>query len=639
MYFDMCQKQIALMCNKIRQENPYDKILYLVYNNAMKKKAAQSNKFPKQGMDIQTTHSWVLKTYFGTEYMHSFEKKGDYSLKEIINQLGIDEYIRSKFKESIPSGEKGKKWLDRRVNMIAGYIRKTISNFQSSNDDVMKDSHVIWRAKRSGTTRTKWKSEILSTQYVRWADEFFTLVKKRCNGIRRNGRSNIDVSISHDGYLKVAQLEQLPIRYDWVFIDEAQDMSACQASLFWGDLESRRTYVFGDCFQQIYRFRGASTSFRDMQPDHSFSLTGSFRFGKNIASYASCILKTLDGDTLHGRSTDNGLVEVLGEEEGERPKMQKGVVICRTQNGIYKYLHTNRPARWCNLGGPKKFSTSIPKFQHDLELFLKGEKTPFQYKGESFDDISNVEKYITEEDDVELYKGLKLISYLVSKDKSLSEFYSDLQSTFRPMRDNESPDNYNGVVMSTVHKAKGLEFTCQVLIGDDFNFEAIESAVVNSEKHCDEANHLYVAITRAKHHLILSTAAKACLDMLAEKSDTVFSPTYTPDTCNTMFETWKESFEDFRHGRGTFPCPPGWNDEELPLALHPSMSIPCQRKILHTYLRRLHPDKFIPMFSRRIPPRDMKKLYKVLVCVTMKCTAILEALRNEDECSNDEYDQ
>jgi superfamily I DNA/RNA helicase len=128
--------------------------------------------------------------------------------------------------------------------------------------------------------------------------QLFDCVHRKCQDIRQCGHSRCTVKITHDGYLKVAQLDGLQLPYDWVFIDEAQDLTACQAKLFWGNSAGKRTYLLGDSYQQIYAFRGASFAFNNAvhrSTSKKFTLTGSFRFGKNIAAYATCVLKALAG--------------------------------------------------------------------------------------------------------------------------------------------------------------------------------------------------------------------------------------------------------------------------------------------------------------------------------------------------------
>ena len=162
-----------------------------------------------------------------------------------------------------------------------------------------------------------------------------------------------------------------------MYIDEEQDMSAYQAHLFWGKNErtDRRIYLFDEQYQQVYPFRGVSRSFWDMVEASSpkFTLTGYFWCGKNIVPIASCVLNALGGETLHGRLHDEGRVLVVDKEE-EGPTMRRCVIFCRTQNGMYPYHHTNRPAHWCYLSGESKTSPCPEQWQLNLESFMKIQK-------------------------------------------------------------------------------------------------------------------------------------------------------------------------------------------------------------------------------------------------------------------------
>jgi len=650
---------IALLCNKFH--NSGKKCLYLVYNASMEKDAMQSNKFPK--MEIRTTHAYVhvLRYFFRIENMNNVNPSGDYKLDDIIKELDLQSDCRRIFGATLREGGRGKKTLERRVKTIAGYIRRSIHNFQSSADSYVKEDHVFWRAKNITclSKRTKWREEISVGKYVGWAAQFFNLVCQKCNNIRE-GSTN-ERGISHDGYLKVAQLARLQIPHDYVCIDEAQDMTDCQADLFWGQHQRtrKRIYLFGDRYQQVYRFRGASRSFWDMvdASNPKFTLTGSFRFGKNIASCATCVLRALGGETLHGRSNDEGRVEVFVNQDGSQT-MDSCTVLCRTQNGIFRYLHENRPARWSYLSGESKLPQGPEQWQLDLESFIKGQKdkgsdredgdsdedclesaSTFTYKGETFHTIQGINEYIDEEGDIELRKSLTLLKFLVSQRKPLVDFYSDLRASFSPLQKDESPDEYNGVIMSTVHKAKGLEFNCPVLIYADFRFEAIKSAVINRERHCDEANILYVAITRAKRHLYLTEKANSCLQLLSELSHVqVQLPSmFSLDSSRKKLSDWQDTFALFKEHSGLIesisdvPYPPEWNNDRYPLSLHHAMSISEQRKQLMQFLRIYHPDKFFPRFRHRMHSDMVEDITKILEQITRKCTEICGSLRGEEE--------
>lgn len=504
---------IALLCNKILAEHPTSRCLYLVYNSKAGEEAIQSAKFPESGMEIRTTHAYVKRHFFGVKNTHEVNPTGDYSIDDIIEFFDLRVECRRLFSELLHTNG-GEKKLDKRAKVIAGYVRNTLKNFHSSADAAVKGEHVFWRARKNTnlSSRTKWREKVNVIKYVNWAAAFFLRVHEECLNIRNGGGNTSGLRIPHDAYLKVAQMENLNIPHEFVFIDEAQDMTACQAELFWGQSQRRDKiiYLFGDRYQQIYRFRGASRSFRDMvdASDPKFSLTGSFRFGKNIANCATCVLEGLGGDSLIGRSNDDGRVV-------EDTTMNRGVVLCRTQNGIFEHLYANRPARWCYLsGGPSIVAQELKKWKLDLESFIQGNTTSFTYKGDIYKSDDDINQYIEDEGDDDLYKAFTLLQFLKSQQKPIQEFYSDLSASYSPMREDETPDEYNGLVMSTVHKAKGLEFE-NVLIAADFRWKVIMSSFMNDAIHCDEANVLYVAITRSKCNLYLTEEASKCLRRLS----------------------------------------------------------------------------------------------------------------------------
>ncbi len=595
-------------------------------------------------MEIRTSHAYVQRHFFGVPNMHNVNPTGDYNIDHIIECLDLRRECQRIFKNLLHDA-KGKKKLDKRVKVIAGYIRGTMKNFQASADHVVTVDHVFWRAKKTEnlTTRTKWRQQIKAVQYANWADQFFKRVSEECINIRDVGANRSGIDIPHDAYLKVAQITGLRIAHEFVFIDEAQDMTKCQADLFWGQRQrtDKITYLFGDRYQQIYRFRGASRSFRKMVDASSpkFTLSGSFRFGKNIADCATCVLNALGGGPLlHGRSHDDGKVCRL--LEADLRTMKRGIVLCRTRNGILKHLYAYRPERWCYLGdGP--YTPQVAKWQLDLESFIQGNISHFTYKGFIYESIKDIEDYIEDEGDNELFKTLNLLQFLVAKGKSIQEFYSDLRGSYSPMREGESPDEYNGLVMSTVHQAKGLEFK-DVLIAPDFPWKVIKSAFVNRMTHCDESNILYVAITRSKYNLYLTHEASQCLNYLSGL-DHVNVPIHSSSSFQSSkkkLHDWRREWELFKKKSDVIESindvifPPEWNNDEYPLALHPRMSLESQRRTVRDFLRIYHPDKFFPRFGDSIQsPIVREEIKMVLEEITQKCTEILaslQSLREED---------
>jgi hypothetical protein len=124
---------IALLCDKVRKEHPDRKIDYLVYNKSIESEAMQSKKFPKENMEIRTTHAYVLRHYFGVANMHQVKPARDYTLMSIIDELDLMADCKRIFKNTLPAGAKGDRVLKRQINTIARDIIKTLNTFQASD--------------------------------------------------------------------------------------------------------------------------------------------------------------------------------------------------------------------------------------------------------------------------------------------------------------------------------------------------------------------------------------------------------------------------------------------------------------------------------------------------------------------------
>ncbi len=104
-------------------------------------------------------------------------------------------------------------------------------------------------------------------------------------------------------------------------------------------------------------------------------------------------------------------------------------------------------------------------------------------------------------------RDLEHLLVMVERYGSLEEFLADL--TLEPpdesMTDIEAPDHDDEqLVLSTIHSAKGLEWQCVFVIWlVDGRFPSSYSFITEAELE-EERRLLYVAVTRAKHHLYLT---------------------------------------------------------------------------------------------------------------------------------------
>ena len=109
---------------------------------------------------------------------------------------------------------------------------------------------------------------------------------------------------------------------------------------------------------------------------------------------------------------------------------------------------------------------------------------------------------------------------------------------------NESVDDFDGVVLTTCHGAKGLEFD-NVCIHSDFDFDAILSTAdfLNRPRLCDEINAIYVAVTRAKKCVYLSDEALAFFQQI--NPDSFFSSFFSSTSLESLRCAWDELWTRF----------------------------------------------------------------------------------------------
>jgi hypothetical protein len=330
-----------------------------------------------------------------------------------------------------------KKAFKKRLGAVTSYIRKTVQNYEESASLIVSEEHVFWRAKKNTNLgkRSEWRQQVKIQNYINWARTFWKAIVVRCD--RAMSGSSRPGDISHDSYLKIAQLgggeEFQDDDFQVVIVDEAQDFTPCQADLFWGKYRrrDRAVYLFGDQYQQLYRFRGAGDSFQEVyenrQSQQNFDSTGSFRFGSTIADTASTVLKSIGGKQLKGRAVEPGELHDAVAFDNH------GVVLCRTNKGLYSFLFDTRPTKWCYLDNRKTAFPEPKRWVYDLEAFLRTMRTGnegdeddrvqdddsallsiFRYNHETFNTVEEIDEYIADEGDTELLRNLSLLQFLIN---------------------------------------------------------------------------------------------------------------------------------------------------------------------------------------------------------------------------------
>lgn len=308
-----------------------------------------------------------------------------------------------------------------------------------------------------------------------------------------------DVGMLYDGYLKLFQLSDPVLsEYDYLLIDESQDMNPVSMSIIFKQT-AQKVFV-GDSHQAIYGWRGARNvlGFAIKQGGVDRYLTGSFRFGKNIAHVANKIL-AIKGESIRvqGLSGDDR----IGKINESEPK----TIISRSNAGVFSQTARaiNSGSSWWHVGGSEGY-----RFNQILDIYYLWKRQfnlirdPFI---RSFNNFAELKLYAEEVEDAEIKPRCRIT-------EEYGDSIPDIIDKIERKVGAAASMEYAAIVMSTAHKAKGLEWA-NVQLDDDF-IELCEipalSKISEPERYEllrpieEDLNILYVAATRAQRILQLN---------------------------------------------------------------------------------------------------------------------------------------
>ena len=280
-----------------------------------------------------------------------------------------------------------------------------------------------------------------------------------------------EVNMTHDGYLKLWQLSHPVLNYDVIILDEAHDTNPVLASVIFD--QKACIMVVGDSFQQMYSFRGAE-DFMEVEADIEFKLTLSFRFTPQIAGYANMFLERVFGSDfrLIGRAED--------------APIETRAYLSRTNAALVSYAFSMMDRQKIGfVGGLGSYAFNNVVDVYNLSVgravshgFIKRFKTYNAFKN-----------YAYATTDKELLSLIHLV-------KKYGGRIPDLMADLKKLTVDERVAD---VVLTTAHKAKGLEWDYVMLANDFTPCHDEENHIVRPKD--DEANIIYVAMTRAKQVL------------------------------------------------------------------------------------------------------------------------------------------
>lgn len=308
--------------------------------------------------------------------------------------------------------------------------------------------------------------------------------------------SNKDHRVDFDDmlYLVVKNGISLP-RFDYIFVDEAQDTNAIQRAILRKVMKpTSRVCFIGDPKQAIYGFRGADSDSMDrLKQDFNceeLPLSITYRCAKNIVSFSN----RWNRDIQAADHAADGDVTEIGKNYNHSIFQPDDLVICRTTKpliGLCYQLIANRvPAYIMGKDIGKGLTNLIEKMKargvdnliKKLEEYQAREVEKFRVK----DEEAKAEALMDRVDSI-----MVLIGSLHENNRTIPHLIQLIESMFDP--------GVGKVVLATGHKSKGLEADRVFWI----NHRAKTPWVRKPWEFDQESNIKYVMATRAKNSLFL----------------------------------------------------------------------------------------------------------------------------------------
>ena len=323
-----------------------------------------------------------------------------------------------------------------------------------------------------------------------------------------------------------------PLKFSVVMVDESQDLTLQQMEFLKMILAPEgRIVAVGDRWQSIYQWRGADSSAMDLIKKTfncvEMPLSICYRCPVAVVDMARQITTTIEVSA----SAIKGEVDVRRQNQYDDliPTLEPGtMVVCRLNAPLMPMAMalirrgTKVIIRGKDIGGGlvsmvNKLDTVIREKNPNLltvprELFLESLLTEAQRKVKKAIDADKMSSALFAIDQYET------IVAAFAEVTSVPELVDVLKRIFS--------DDVTGVVLSSVHRAKGLEAPTVVILGPELMPHPCAQFASNRDEAMQQENNLkYVAITRSMQKLILqplkgrvTASADALLEFLQRKA-------------------------------------------------------------------------------------------------------------------------
>ena len=366
------------------------------------------------------------------------------------------------------------------------------------------------------------------------ADVFTALWRRYEQAKQRANRIDFEDMLTHAVELYETDADALALthrRYSWFSVDEYQDTNRLQEDLLRLWLGDRRDLcVVGDPDQTIYSFTGASSdyllTFADRYADARVVRLGqNYRSTPQVISLAN---RLIPGRELRSNSTDGPVPELVPHSDGDA---EAASVVARI------HALTGEGVPVTEIAILVRTNAQLVGF----EAALTAAKIPFTVRGVRFfarPDVRDARQALRTAGDGRLSR---VVAATWKKELGFEETgpagtgaeardrhaaLSTLLTIARALegeQPNASVPDYlaelarrdateadaggDGVTLSTLHRAKGLEWDAVFLPQLEEGTLPIRQSSSDAEALAEERRLLYVGITRARRHLVLSWAA------------------------------------------------------------------------------------------------------------------------------------
>lgn len=310
----------------------------------------------------------------------------------------------------------------------------------------------------------------------------------------KNNLSEIDFTdmIYFPNVMKIPMTE-----YDWVFIDECQDLNAAQRGLFLRCVKPNGRWVaVGDERQAIYGFSGADADsfqkLRHLPNTVKLPLSICYRCDKSILTLAQTIVPQIqwrDG-------AENGIIN----REAKVDDVKDGdMILCRItaplvklcmryiSKGVKAYVKgRDIGSNLCNLiekTGEDNIDAAIDKLRRELGRIIG----------------KLIAQHLVQNEEAKSHPRFVYLNDKIESIEQISEGFAKSEDVIKKIKEIFSDNNGSGICLSTIHKSKGLENDRVFIICED---KMPLSGCMNVPwMATQEYNLIYVCYTRAKHYL------------------------------------------------------------------------------------------------------------------------------------------